>query len=483
MTRPAPKWARQELQKAELGDSRRTRRAIEILGSLARKGFGTITSAFTSQAARTATYRFVESVAILAEALLLAAASAALGRVPPSSRFFFVALDFCFVSFLSAPRSATGPITAKHSAGLVAFNGLALSPRGVPLGLAYQSFFARDSKRSRPKGPCKRCKRRFKKHPKGRARRHSCSHRQEARKALPLELKETRFWLKAMDYVVGLCKALGVKARPWFQCDRGGDFWDLLGWAGDAEAAFVTVRANKDRSLGEGVTAKGHLRKQKVMYRAEVVIPEGPDRKGRTAQVAVRACRVEVAYRRKREKTELGVVWVREVGKVPKGEQRLEWLLWTNYPVKTAKEVKQVVEGYKQRWGVEEFHKVWKSSCGVEKSQLRTTNGLKVWATLLAMAAVRIQRLMKRSREEPKVPAKEEFTEVELLAMQVLKEKRPKKKVTLGEAVRWVAELGGYTGKSSGGPPGAIVIARGLEEIRTATQLTKSLIRLGFVKL
>ena len=30
----------------------------------------------------------------------------------------------------------------------------------------------------------------------------------------------------------------------------------------------------------------------------------------------------------------------------------------------------------------------------------------------------------------------------------------------------WLAELGGYTGKSSGGPPGTITISRGLAKLR-----------------
>jgi hypothetical protein len=36
---------------------------------------------------------------------------------------------------------------------------------------------------------------------------------------------------------------------------------------------------------------------------------------------------------------------------------------------------------------------------------------------------------------------------------------------TIGDAILWLAYLGGYTGKSSGGPPGAIVLARGLRRI------------------
>jgi hypothetical protein len=37
---------------------------------------------------------------------------------------------------------------------------------------------------------------------------------------------------------------------------------------------------------------------------------------------------------------------------------------------------------------------------------------------------------------------------------------------TIAQATRWIADLGGFTGKSSGGPPGSITIGRGLERLR-----------------
>lgn len=36
---------------------------------------------------------------------------------------------------------------------------------------------------------------------------------------------------------------------------------------------------------------------------------------------------------------------------------------------------------------------------------------------------------------------------------------------TVGQMTLWLAELGGYTGKSFGGPPGSITIRRGLDFI------------------
>ena len=46
--------------------------------------------------------------------------------------------------------------------------------------------------------------------------------------------------------------------------------------------------------------------------------------------------------------------------------------------------------------------------------------------------------------------------------------------VPMADAVRWLAELGGYTGISSGGPPGARVIARELARIESIVEVLSS---------
>jgi hypothetical protein len=45
----------------------------------------------------------------------------------------------------------------------------------------------------------------------------------------------------------------------------------------------------------------------------------------------------------------------------------------------------------------------------------------------------------------------------------------------IAEIVRWIAEIGGYTGKSPGGPPGAITIRRGLDFIAPAAAALEQL--------
>lgn len=81
--------------------------------------------------------------------------------------------------------------------------------------------------------------------------------------------------------------------------------------------------------------------------------------------------------------------------------------------------------------------------------------------------AVRAVRLAKLSRSEPDSPAAAEFSPAEIEAALIATHRTRSSALapTLGEITHCIAQLGGYIGKSSGGPPGATVIKRGLERI------------------
>ena len=87
-------------------------------------------------------------------------------------------------------------------------------------------------------------------------------------------------------------------------------------------------------------------------------------------------------------------------------------------------------------------------------------------------------RIKYRSRTEPQLPATEEFSREEIDAVRLLKGDRRYKSrsiPTLGQLTLWLAELGGYTGKSSGGPPGTIVLRRGLQRVEPVVQAIHNL--------
>jgi hypothetical protein len=128
---------------------------------------------------------------------------------------------------------------------------------------------------------------------------------------------------------------------------------------------------------------------------------------------------------------------------------------------------------------VEEFHKTWKSgACNLETSQLRSPKTLKGWATLQAAVASRIERFKYVSRTSPDTSALEIASRTEIDAAILLTERCKWKlgdSLTAEQFVRLVADLGGYTGKSSGGPPGSIVIRRGFEQVETSVRTLQAL--------
>ena len=117
-------------------------------------------------------------------------------------------------------------------------------------------------------------------------------------------------------------------------------------------------------------------------------------------------------------------------------------------------------------------------SARCEETQLAESSRVIKWAIILAAVAMRVERLKYLARTEPEAPATALLHQDEIDTLIVLR--RPKgfaigQVPSLALAVKWIAELGGYTGKSSGGPPGAIVIARGLYSIALAVQVYKSM--------
>jgi hypothetical protein len=173
------------------------------------------------------------------------------------------------------------------------------------------------------------------------------------------------------------------------------------------------------------------------------------------------------------ESADYWVVYVREIHPPP-GAERLDWLLLTTRPVESSADALEVVRAYTLRWRVEEFHKTWKSgACNVEGSHLRSCEALKRWATLLAAVASRIERLKFAHRYQPNVPALDIASRDEIDGAIVLTERCRWKvgdDLTAQQFVLLVADIGGYTGKSSGGPPGSIVIKRGFDRVEVAAR-------------
>lgn len=457
------RWAHSEFGRARLGDERRRVRAVKIATRAAESPSGRVSDVFHNSAERQGAYDFLESPHVRAEALVEAMCEACVERCE-TLPFVFVPLDGTSLSLVDrAKKKNFGAIGsyARGARGLKVIDAIAVSPQGSPLGVCALQWWARPNRK--PK------------------------HRHHWSAARKVAEKETQHWLDAIEGVSKTFAPSGT--RVWFQLDREGDAWPTLRKLTESGQWF-TVRSRSNRRLRTARGVKRYL--QDARRNAErrgsrlLHVPAGNKRKERDAKLDVRAAHVPLdllnAWTKSHYRLPLNVVFVRETHTVPRGEKPVVWTLLTNHPIDTQSDVDLVIEGYAHRWRIEEFHRAWKSGvCDVEAMQLHSRAAATKWATFLAAVAVRAERLKRLAREQPNRPASDEFSPMELKALRLAKERQKKRtevlsdRPTLAEAVRWVADLGGYTGKSSGGPPGVITIGRGLHYLRIATEILEAL--------
>jgi hypothetical protein len=451
-------WSEEEFGKAQLGNLARTKRLVVMAQTAANAHGGKITQVFKDSAGREAAYKFVENKLVDPDKIGSARHIACAERCKGES-FVFVPVDGSSLSITDPDllKEGIGPVGTrnKKGRGLEVMNAIAVGPDGVPLGMCGQVFWARSEQKDK-----------------------------RDNKKRKLKEKETRYWFEAIEQTLEAFAQAECACTPWFQLDRGGDFREMLNWAAITNV-LVTIRAAQDRRVLDEETKYlwETVESQKPLGRYTIEVAAGHGRKARKACMEIRATEVTLRIRdawlkKNGEPARLYAVQTKEVSKCPHDEEPIEWLLLTNYPVSTFEDARVVVFGYTQRWRVEEFHKTWKSVCGIEDTQLEDGDHIARWAIILSSVAMRVERLKYLARVMPDAPASEELSQPEIDAIIGLKKPKGYKlgdMPTIGLAVRWIADLGGYTGRSSGGPPGSIVIGRGLMWIAPAVEFARKM--------
>jgi hypothetical protein len=454
-------WAKETFGGAELGDARRTKRLMRMAAQAGRRPSGRISAVFESDAERQGAYDFVESDQVSADGIrrALTASTATTCREQP---WVYVPLDGTSIKLWDGKGEKDFGAIGTYSngaTGLKLYNAIAVSPTGVPIGVAAQVWWRRSRQR---------------------IQRRKSTQRGVAE-------KETRHLIDAIEQVTSGFAAHAPATKCWFQIDRGGDSQEVLRHL-ESSGHWFTIRAHVNRPVfvdGHRQSLWSTLRRQRIVDRFSVMLPRTDQRPARRATLVVRATSVLLRLRDKRTDKKwllpLAAVHVSEVATRVPG--RVEWLLLTNRDVRSRKQILEIVAGYTQRWRIEEFHKTWKSgACEVEDTQLHSSERVIRWATLLSAVAARIERLKHLSRTQPDTPASVEFEPHEIKALRLLRQKRQKRtelvppEPTIGEATLWLAEMGGFTGKSSAGPPGSITIARGLQLLDPAADLLAALL-------
>jgi hypothetical protein len=256
--------------------------------------------------------------------------------------------------------------------------------------------------------------------------------------------------------------------------DREGDFYDLLA-APRRPGSELLIRARHDRAVeGEEERLWQTLRAQEVQERFTLPVRARPDRPARQATLTLRYGTFVLPPPSRLSPGSQGhsltvqVVLVEEEAP-PDGVKPLSWLLLTTLSVKTTEEAQQVVEWYRQRELIERYHLVLKSGCQVERLQLQAMERLERAVATYCLVAWHLLWLTEEARRVPEEPCTKVLQTHEWQALEATIRHTPypsARPPSMRQAVRWIAQLGGFLARNGDGEPGVRTIWRGLRRLK-----------------
>jgi hypothetical protein len=170
------------------------------------------------------------------------------------------------------------------------------------------------------------------------------------------------------------------------------------------------------------------------------------------------------------ESLELSLVRVWEPAP-PDGETPVEWMLLTTETCETAEDIIRVVDLYRARWLIEDFHKALKTGCSIQERQFESRHALLNVLGLFIPIAVHMLWLRACAREAPEAPATTAFTPLQLTVLSRLSRRKMPENPTVAQAFWVLAKLGGHI--ANNGAPGWQVLGRAYVKLLEAVATWK----------
>jgi len=431
-TRDAPeKWAALHFGAADLGDERRTNRAVQLAAQMLRRPAGSIPQQSGTWAATKASYRLFNEEEVTFEAL--GRAHWALTRAEAGKRQVVLMIeDTTELDYTPHPSAEDlGPIGNGGGQGMLLHNTLALDPNGVGevLGLAHQILFLRQ-----PVPPDETVTQR--------------KHRD----------RESRIWGQSVE-AVGSPPA----GSQWVHvCDRGADNFEMLEACRKTQVDFVIRMAQNRRCVAGHDPNEAQPTHLVEWVRTLPAVGEKTLHLRRRRKRSPRETQLSIAYSamtllppwldRDASPCPGWVVRVWEPD-TPSGEDPIEWILLTSVPVESLEDAMTISHWYSLRWLVEEYHMCLKTGCKVEERQLGKRARLEPCIAILGIVAVQLLQIKLTARNKPNAPASACASplHVQLLAAYW---KKPLEAMTAHDFWRNVARLGGFLARKGDGDPG-----------------------------
>jgi Transposase DNA-binding/Transposase Tn5 dimerisation domain len=443
-------WAQAEFGAAELGDARRTARLVQMARELGERPEASLPQALEHGAALKAAYRFFDNCEIAHEKILASHVMSSLQRMQGRPVVLAVQ-DTTFIDYSShLATHGLGPLHPKGGHGMICHGTLAFTPERLPLGVVSLRLWARDPDKLKQRS---------------------------TRRARAIADKESQKWIDSVRAVAALKTRL-PGTRVVSVADREGDVFEFFTEA-QALGVDVLTRAAWNRNV-EGLEAQvfATLAAAPVVAQKSLALPASAKRKARTANLQVRAC--ELTLKAPRNGLAHGLaplrlwgVWAYEPAP-PEGVEPLDWKLLTSVPTASAEDALERLDWYAARWGIEQWHKVLKSGCNIEMRQLESAERLERLIAVYAVIAWRILYATLLARVVPDLVCTAVLADDEWEALYCRIHGTPTPPATappLREAVRWIARLGGFLGRSNDGEPGTQTLWQGFQELIPMTEM------------
>jgi Transposase DNA-binding/Transposase Tn5 dimerisation domain len=440
----AATWAADEFGGVDLGDVRRNARLVQLATMLGAQPSASLPAATDDSAALKAAYRFFANKYVRADAMLASHIQSTTRRLQAVALVLAVQ-DTTYLDWTDHPATkGLGPLAAATHQGLLAHTTLAITPEHVPLGLLQQQVWARDAASFA----------------------QLVDHKQR-----PIAEKESQKWLTSLDAVIA-ARATCPDTHFVSVGDREADIYDLF-LVARPPGVDLLIRAAQDRKA-DHVEQYLWAAMATAPVAATVTVHMGAraGQPARNATLTVRWRQVTLRPPKGRTKEQLPQVTVWAVWAIesdpPPGVAPVEWLLLTSMPIPTTDAALERLEWYACRWGIEVWHKVLKSGCRIEDRQLETADRLTRCLTLYSVIAWRIVYATMLARAVPDVPCTVLLDDAEWQGLYCRIQRvanPPPCPPTLRQAVRWIAQLGGFQGRKHDGEPGVTVLWKGFQHL------------------
>lgn len=293
--------------------------------------------------------------------------------------------------------------------------------------------------------------------------------KRQGRRHQPTAAKESQRWLNG---VAATEQALPPGRPVVTVADREADFYDLFA-APRRPGHDLLIRAKSRRRirheaalLSRGITACP------VAGQITVRLPRADGRPGRTATLTLRhgtfAIEPPCTHPRRAQLRPLPLTTVlAQEENPPPGVKPVRWLLLSTLAVSSAADAARLVRWYARRWLIERYNLVLKSGCRIEDLQLTDGARLRRALATYALVAWRLLWLTYEARRNGDRACGEVLTPAEEQVLQRHFERSPTAgALSLQEAVRRIARLGGFLARRRDEEPGVQVLWRGLRRLQ-----------------